>query len=165
MLTDNVYLDQINQREIFNTAIHQRPVWYIAHPVSQDVDPNSPTYGERNIIHFQKNVDNAKRWYAWLTDNDKTRVYIAPWIIEVELVNAGLLTTTYDEAINNDEEVVRRLDGLILVGGAITEGMRRERQVNESCNNPEIDWSHMRYPWDKNSSASKIASRFLSKYL
>lgn len=160
-LIDNVFLDQMNQREIFRTANFKRPVWYVAHPVSQDVDPNSPTFGERGPQHFQKNIDNAKLWMAWLMENDRTRVYIAPWITEVELVNTGLLVTSYDEALNDDEEVVRRLNGIIMVGGAITTGMNRERVVNELQGNPEINWSCYRSPWTNKSYSSSMAAMLL----
>lgn len=159
--TDNVFLDQLNQREIFRTANFKRPVWYMAHPVSEDVDPTSPTFGERHARHFRKNIDNAKLWLAWLMENDRSRVYIAPWIVEVQLVDESLMVTTYDEALLDDEEVVRRLDGIILVGGKITQGMARERVVNETRGNKEIDWSSYRTPWERGSHANDAAAMLL----
>lgn len=159
--TDNVFLDQLNQREIFRTASFKRPVWYMAHPVSQDADPASPTFGERHPRHFSKNVDNAKLWIAWLMENDRSRVYIAPWIVEVQLVDENMMTTTYEDALMDDEEVVKRLDGIILVGGVITSGMARERAVNETRGNKEIDWSGYRTPWERGSHASEVAKMLL----
>lgn len=162
--TDNVFLDQINQREVFRTASFKRPVWYMAHPVSQDVDPASETFGKRGPQFFRRNIDNAKLWLAWLMSNDRSRVYIAPWITEVQLVDENMMTTTYDEALLDDEEIVRRLDGIILVGGAITEGMARERRINELYGRPEINLSNHRSPWEQGSHASE-AAKMLLKHL
>jgi hypothetical protein len=159
--TDNVFLTQLNQREIFRKASFKRDVFYMAHPVSQDVKLGSPTYGERGPQFFRENIDNAKLWMAWLMENDRSRVYIAPWITEVQLVDENMMTTTYDEALLDDEEVVRRLDGIILVGGTITQGMARERVVNETRGNKEIDWSSYRTPWERGSNASEVAKMLL----
>jgi hypothetical protein len=133
-----------------------RDVFYMAHPVSQDVNS-----GERGEQYFRKNVSNAKRWLKWLMENDRTRVYSAPWIIEVELAINNHLTTTYAEALADDREVVARFDGIILVGGAITLGMQEELDVAKALKKYIIDWSKFRSPWSPKSDAGIAASILL----
>lgn len=136
------YIDAINSRSKVELKTgDKRPVFYMAHPVSEDIDT-----GIRGPENFKPNIKRAFAWLAWLMANDRTRVYIAPWISEVQLVDDGVLVTTYDEALRDDEEVVRRVDGLILVGGKITEGMRRELEVAKLRGIDTIDLSTMRNP-------------------
>jgi hypothetical protein len=131
------YTDAINNRiKVDMKQGDLRPVFYMAHPVSEDIET-----GVRGPENFKPNCKKALAWLAWFMANDRTRVYIAPWLSEVQLVDDGMLVTTYDEALRDDEEVVRRVDGLILVGGKITEGMRRERVVAEGRGIQVIDCS------------------------
>ncbi len=92
---------------------------YVAHPVS-----GAP----------YDNVMRTVAWINWFTHNDPTRIYIAPWIGEVLAFPGakrpdGTIEPNYrpwTDALNDDEQVVSRFDGIILVGGRITEGMQRE---------------------------------------
>jgi hypothetical protein len=74
------------------------------------------------------NAENAKRWLRWFLDNDKARVYMLPWLAEVELSCEGPVIP-WEEAITRDEEIVRRCDGVVLVGGRVSMGMARERDA------------------------------------
>lgn len=117
-----------------------RPVFYMAHPVSENMD------GLRGPQYYAMNVRNARRWLAWLQENDRTRVYMAPWISEVEAFIKGHIKTTYDQALADDEEIVSRCDGIILVGGRVTLGMARELDRMNSCEGQVINLAALRSP-------------------
>ncbi len=90
-----------------------KPIIYVAHPVSGDV------WG---------NVDRTLKWLRWLTEVDPSRIYIAPWVGEVlaHLDLDPIPADFYDRVLSDDEEVVRRLDGILLVGDRMSNGMQRE---------------------------------------
>jgi len=139
---DNDYLDALNNRQrVMLEPEELRPVFYMAHPVTENIDT-----GSRGPENFKTNIARAKKWLAWFMLNDRSRVYIAPWIVEVQLVDEGVLFTSYEEALRDDEEVVRRVDGLVMVGGKITEGMRREFDVACARSIEIIDISGWREP-------------------
>lgn len=93
-----------------------RELIYVAHPV-----------GEQPLM----NCFNALQWVRWLTANEPTRVYIAPWIAEVlahlDVPNIVPGSEMWEKVLSNDEQVVDRCDGILLVGGRISVGMARER--------------------------------------
>lgn len=92
-----------------------KAVWYVAHPVSGD---------------HEGNARNAIAWIKWLVLNDPTRVYIAPWVAEVLAFSDAVMTPEfYDRVLCDDEEVVARLDGILLVGGRVSTGMARELEA------------------------------------
>ena len=80
-----------------------KPIIYVAHPVSGDVKANS---------------EKVLQWLRWLTKADPTRIYIAPWVGEVlaHLDMDPITADFYDRVLSDDEEVVQRLDGVLLTG-------------------------------------------------
>lgn len=110
-----------------------KEVFYVAHPVSGDVAAN---------------VTNVIAWIKWLTLNDPSRIYVAPWVAEVlafkdEVVDPAF----YDRVLADDVTVLRKLDGILLVGGSISRGMGIERDgVREGMTIQ--DWSYARTPAD-----------------
>lgn len=80
-----------------------KPIIYVAHPVSGDV---------------KANCDKVLAWLKWLTAVDPTRIYIAPWVGEVlaHLDMDPIPADFYDRVLSDDEEVVARLDGILLTG-------------------------------------------------
>ncbi len=80
-----------------------KQVIYVAHPVSGDV---------------KGNCDKVVGWLRWLTANDPTRIYIAPWVGEVlaYLDVDPLPVDLYDRVLSDDEEVVRGCDGICVTG-------------------------------------------------
>lgn len=90
--------------------VEPKQVIYVAHPVSGD------TIG---------NCFKVVQWIKWFTLNDPTRVYIAPWVAEV-LAFPDVTEAVWQRALNDDEAVVRHLDGIIMVGGKVSRGMQRE---------------------------------------
>lgn len=129
-----------------------RPLFYMAHPVTEDVKT-----GVRSESNFLPNIERARKWLAWLMSNDNTRVYIAPWIIEVGLAVDKMLITTFEQAIADDVEVVNHCDGLILVGGNISTGMQAELDMARLQNKTVIDWSQYYEPWTIDSNAGHAA--------
>lgn len=122
---------------------HQEPerkqVFYVAHPVSGNIDVN---------------IANTVRWIHWLTHHDPSRVYIAPWVAEVLAFRDDPLVVQdnqatkdfYDRVLEDDKAVVRKLDGILLVGGRISEGMRRETEAAREAGLWVQDWSYARTP-------------------
>jgi hypothetical protein len=115
----------------------------VAHPVSGDV---------------RANCENVKGFLRWLTEVDPTRIYIAPWLGEVEahLYLDPIPADFYDRVLSDDEDVVRRLDGICLTGvgydarwyrpnGTLkSTGMTREIAANALAGGMLIDLSQYR---------------------
>lgn len=80
-----------------------KPIIYVAHPVTGDV---------------KANCDKVLRWLRFLTEVDPSRIYIAPWVGEVlaHLDLDPIPADFYDRVLSDDEEVVARLDGILLTG-------------------------------------------------
>ncbi len=90
-----------------------RKVFYMAHPVSGDVDGN---------------IKRALQWLAWLRRSFPAVTFIAPWI-------AGLMSGDDDSDPAQREAglvdccaAVERCNGAVFVGGRISSGMARERR-------------------------------------
>ncbi len=88
------------------------------------------------------NLRRALRWLAYLTAT-RTESIIAPWI-------AGLMAGEDDSDPEQRErglqtctETARRCDGIILVGGHISSGMRRELDAVRESGGRVIDLTHM----------------------
>lgn len=95
-------------------------VWYMAHPV-----------GAPDRAGVDANCQRALRWLAWLRQHTPHSVTIvAPWL-------PGLLSGGEDDAdpaqrergLVDCERTVRRLTGVLGVGGRWSVGMTREREV------------------------------------
>jgi hypothetical protein len=80
-----------------------KPIIYVAHPVTGDV---------------KANCDKVLAWLKWLTQVDPSRIYIAPWVGEVlaHLDMDPIPADFYDRVLSDDEEIVQRLDGILLTG-------------------------------------------------
>lgn len=104
----------------------KKRVVYMAHPVSGDVE---------------NNISNAKRWYRWIIDNHDVAV-LANWIIDCELYDNN---TDYEASLQRDEEIACRCDEVWLVGGRISEGMRREANAAENAGVTVVDLTKMGY--------------------
>lgn len=80
-----------------------KPIIYVAHPVTGNV---------------KANCDKVLKWLRWLTEVDPTRIYIAPWVGEVlaHLDLDPIPADFYDRVLSDDEEIVARLDGILLTG-------------------------------------------------
>lgn len=110
-----------------------KEVFYVAHPVSGFVDAN---------------IRNVVAWIKWLTNNDPSRVYIAPWVAEVLAFQGEIVDEDfYARVLADDVTVLRKLDGILLVGGHISRGMGIE--VDGARDGMTVqDWSYARTPDD-----------------
>lgn len=92
------------------------PVVYMAHPV-----------GAEDAAGVDANLSRAVRWYAYLLKAEPDYAITAPWL-------AALLARIQDDASPADRErglrdnaaFAARCDGIILCGGRVSDGMRRE---------------------------------------
>lgn len=113
-----------------------KEVWYVAHPVSGDV---------------KGNVANVIQWIRWLTINEPSRVYIAPWVAEVQAFDQDIGgaepdAAFYDRVLADDCDVVRHCDGILLVGGKVSRGMALERDAARDAGKCVVDRSDLRTP-------------------
>lgn len=114
-------------------------IWYLAHPVS----------GASGAV--RANLESAIRWLRYFQDQDPTRHYVAPWVACVMAnldrdVHPG--TPFYDECLRADQEMVRRCNGVVMVGGRVSEGMARERACAELYGRGVVDLSRYVSPDD-----------------
>lgn len=86
---------------------------YLAHPVRGDVPGN---------------LARARRWLRWLRTNAHPEAaIIAPWLLDIEVLGEDDGDPAQRErALQRCELVAQRCDVVVLVGGRISEGMRRE---------------------------------------
>lgn len=114
-----------------------KPLIYLAHPVSTG-NPLS-------------NAHRAVLWVKEFTLRDQRRIYVAPWVAEVIGFSDTLTLPTgfYQRVLDDDCEVVRRLDGLVGVGGeGWTKGMGQERATSMAVGRPVLDWTQFALPND-----------------
>ena len=110
-----------------------KEVWYLAHPVSGDPVGNAM---------------RAVQWLRWLTERDCGRIYIAPWVATVLAFSHLDLSSpgpdgqqTWVSFVEDDEEIVRRTNGILLVGGRVSPGMARECAAAVAAGLSVVDWS------------------------
>lgn len=103
-----------------------KDVIYVAHPVSGNV---------------KANCDKVLKWLKFLTAEDPSRIYIAPWVGEVlaHLDMGPIPEHFYERVLTDDEMVVRKLDGILLVGGKLSGGMARERAAARAAGKKVYD--------------------------
>ena len=101
----------------------ERKLFYVAHPVSGNVAAN---------------LQRTRRWYRWLTKTYPEHVFIAPWIVHVEEFDDS---NPEERAAGLDGDVitVKRCDGIVLVGGRLSEGMTVERGAATAI----VDFLHL----------------------
>ena len=88
---------------------------YLAHPLAGD------TAG---------NIARAKRWLRWCYRHHYDVAVLAPWILEVEVLEERDSDPVIREgALVRCEAVVALCDEIWLVGGAVSSGMRRELRM------------------------------------
>ena len=109
-----------------------KPLIYVAHPVSGDPIANAHA---------------AAVWVKWFVLADPSRIYIAPWVAEVLGFGEEKLTPEfYQRVLDDDCDVIRRLDGLVGVGGRWSNGMLQERATARAGFKPVLDWTRFVSP-------------------
>lgn len=111
-----------------------KPIIYVAAPVTGDPVGNA---------------QRAIRWVRWFVEKDPSRIYIAPWVAEVlGFANEQLASGFYQRVLDDDVEVVARLDGLVGVAGKWSGGMLQERVVPRVRRRPVLDMTEFLEPTD-----------------
>lgn len=107
-----------------------RPVvFYMCHPVA------APT-----IDGVRDNLASAKAWLQWLTENSPATV-CAPWIAAVEAaLDCGVTEAAQRErGLRDCIAIIERMDGVVLVGGRVSNGMAVERDKAVWCGLHVVD--------------------------
>lgn len=89
-------------------------IMYVAHPVAGDVDAN---------------IKRAIRWIQYLSATDTDTAYIAPWIVNILAGEDDEDPYARSRGIRHCCLLVRRCDGIVLVGGRISAGMEIEQKA------------------------------------
>lgn len=92
-----------------------RPLVYLAHPV-----------GASTPAGVTANVDSGLRWLRWLRHLEVTTVIIAPWIASILAGDEDHDPAQRERGLVDGETTCGRCNGIVLVGGRVTDGMRRE---------------------------------------
>jgi hypothetical protein len=79
-------------------------------------------------LALQANIDRALRWLAWLRKSFLETTFIAPWIACVVSRSGDGTPEEREAGMVDDCAVVERCDGIVLCGGRISSGMRREME-------------------------------------
>lgn len=105
-------------------------VLYVAHPLAPNEEEIgrssawSASAASREIgtaAAFRENLARATRWQAWLCESFPSITFLAPWF--------ALRRSLRSEAWHRDTfAIVERCDGIVLCGGRISDGMRREME-------------------------------------
>lgn len=84
--------------------------------------------GAPTVTEIRANLARARRWLWYLRRTRPDDTILCPWIVDVELAieNHGDEATQRANGLRDCEAIVSRCDGLIVVGGRLTEGMARE---------------------------------------
>lgn len=88
------------------------------------------------------NLMRARRWYAFFCRNrDRLGFDVAAdWILWCELLDDAN-PAERAAGLQFDSEMVRRLDGVVLVGGRISAGMAVEVQIAKEHGKDVLDWT------------------------
>ncbi len=95
-------------------------IYYMAHPLGNGYD--------RPL-----NIARAERWFAWLLYKYPEYAFTAPWIQYAKALPET--SDNRDRGIRDDLEVLKRCDGIVLVGGRLSPGM--------ACELEEALWKKM----------------------
>jgi hypothetical protein len=90
-------------------------VLYLAHPVSGDITGN---------------IIRARRWLRFFARHAPSVVVICPWLPDLEVLPLrDDVPDQRERGLQRCEAAAALCDGVVLAGGRISEGMRREAAV------------------------------------
>ena len=110
--TGEIIADAIRVRARFDRG----RVLFLAHPVA--ALHNGPT--------VLGNIVNAKAWLRWLMLSEPEVAFIAPWLTAIDAGADDSDPAQRERGIRDNEAVLARCNGIVLVGGRISSGMQRE---------------------------------------
>lgn len=99
-------------------------ILYMAHPVGGLVPAN---------------LARSLRWLRYLASSDPDTAYIAPWIAAIMSGEDDNDPVARARGLAQDVAVVKRCDGLVLVGGRVSSGMAIERDAAMTAGITVID--------------------------
>ena len=88
-----------------------RPLLYVAHPVSGDV---------------LGNISRAYRWFRWLRACFPEVTFAMPWVVNLLCGEDDADPAQRERGLVDCETTARACDGVVLVGGRVSAGMKRE---------------------------------------
>jgi hypothetical protein len=110
-----------------------RKVLYVAHPVR----PTETEFAsaEQSIsslptmtVAINRNIKKAMAWLSWLRCSFPETTFIAPWIASTMAGADDSDPQQREAGMADNFAVVERCDGIVLCGGRISSGMRREME-------------------------------------
>lgn len=125
-----------------------RQVLYVAAPLAPTEEeianagrfiPDDATPQERAFamgFSVRANLQRALRWLAWLRKSFPETTFIAPWIATVMSLDGDDSPELREAGLVDDCAVVERCDGIVLCGGRISSGMRREMEHGKARGGP-----------------------------
>lgn len=91
-----------------------RPLLYVAHPVSGDVPGN---------------IARAYRWFRWLRASFPEVTFAMPWVVNLLCGEDDADPAQRERGLVDCETTARACDGVMLVGGRVSAGMKREAEA------------------------------------
>lgn len=116
-----------------------RAVLYVAAPLRPTEDEFADAKSDREFgppladavavgRALRANLDRAMRWLAWLRRSFPETTFIAPWIATIMSLDGDDSPALREAGLVDDCAVIERCDGIVLCGGRISDGMRREME-------------------------------------
>ena len=104
------------------------PLLYFAHPV---VGSAAGTPEEIEVV-VQANLQRARRWLSFLFGVMPDAAFEMSWLNYIEILPEG--QATRERGLRDDELNASRCDGIVLCGGELSSGMKREQAaVLQGC--------------------------------
>ena len=101
-------------------------VVYVAHPVSGDVTGNAA---------------RARRWLRWLIERELDVSFCVPWLPYIEVLDEEGNAGQRERGLRDVVAIAGRCHGIVLCGGRISAGMKREaREVLQVGNGGVGGW-------------------------
>lgn len=95
-----------------------------------DANPHRPEL--RHRIALRRNIERAMRWLSWLRRSFPETTFIAPWIASVQPGEDDSDPAQREAGLVDACSVIERCDGIVLCGGRVSSGMRREMEHGEA---------------------------------
>lgn len=106
----------------------RRTVLYMAAPL-RPTEAEIAAYGGDARLALLANLARAEAWLAWLRRASPAVTFIAPWIASVRSGEDDSDPAQREAGLVDDCTVIERCDGVVLAGGRVSSGMRRERKA------------------------------------
>ena len=117
-------------RQVLYVAAPLRPTVEEVKATTETIAPPVSTQ-VRVDAALRANLDRAMRWLSWLRRSFPETTFIAPWIASVLAGDDDTDPARRAAGLIDDCTVIERCDGIVLCGGRISDGMRREMEHGE----------------------------------